>query len=114
MQRSATATDEMRSASGSSRARARACPQPGPHVFGVAAATYRGLLDARSQSVIISGESGAGKTETAKRFLQFLAYAATQVGGIKKPHRTAVDRNQQSFTRDEQQVAGGGVHIWSG
>ena len=32
---------------------------PGPHVFGVAAAAYRGLLDARSQSVIISGESGA-------------------------------------------------------
>ena len=32
---------------------------PGPHVFGVAAATYRGLLDSRSQSVIISGESGA-------------------------------------------------------
>jgi myosin heavy subunit len=54
---------------------------PGPHVFGVAAATYRGLLDARSQSVIISGESGAGKTETAKRFLQFLAYAATQGSG---------------------------------
>jgi len=54
---------------------------PGPHVYSVASATYRGLLDARSQSVIISGESGAGKTETAKRFLQFLAYAATQSSG---------------------------------
>ena len=54
---------------------------PGPHVFGVAAATYRGLLESRSQSVIISGESGAGKTESAKRFLQFLAYAATQGSG---------------------------------
>ena len=54
---------------------------PGPHVYSVASATYRGLLDARSQSVIISGESGAGKTETAKRFLQFLAYAATQGSG---------------------------------
>ena len=51
---------------------------PGPHVYGVGAATYRGLLEAKSQSVIVSGESGAGKTETAKRFLQYLAYAATR------------------------------------
>ena len=31
---------------------------PGPHVFGVAASSYRGLMDSRSQSVVISGESG--------------------------------------------------------
>ena len=35
---------------------------PAPHVFGVGAATYRGLLDARSQSVIISGERTGGST----------------------------------------------------
>ena len=56
------------------RASAGANPASGPHVYGIGAATYRGLLDAKSQSVIISGESGAGKTETAKRFLQYLAY----------------------------------------
>ena len=54
-------------------------------MYGVGAATYRGLLEARSQSIIISGESGAGKTETAKRFLQYLAYAATR-GGSSSSH----------------------------
>jgi myosin heavy subunit len=34
---------------------------PQPHVYSIAADTYRGLLEAHSQSVIISGESGAGE-----------------------------------------------------
>ena len=48
-----------------------------PHIYGTAAATYAGLLNGRSQSLVISGESGAGKSETAKKVLQYLAFAAS-------------------------------------
>ena len=48
-----------------------------PHVFGTAASSYTGLLAQRSQSIVISGESGAGKSETAKKVLQHLAFAAS-------------------------------------
>lgn len=48
-----------------------------PHIYGTAAASFRGLLAGRSQSLVISGESGAGKSETAKKVLQYLAFAAT-------------------------------------
>ncbi|KAL3655801.1 hypothetical protein CASFOL_000197 [Castilleja foliolosa] len=49
-----------------------------PHVFAVADVSYRAMMsERRSQSILVSGESGAGKTETTKLIMQYLTY----VGG---------------------------------
>lgn len=45
-----------------------------PHVYEASALAYRGLVQDRTdQTILVSGESGAGKTETVKIVLQHLA-----------------------------------------
>ena len=51
-----------------------------PHVYGIAAAAFISLRGERkNQAIIISGESGAGKTEATKKCLQFFATATSSV-----------------------------------
>lgn len=48
-----------------------------PHVFAITDTAYRSMLqDREDQSILCTGESGAGKTENTKKVIQYLAYVA--------------------------------------
>jgi myosin protein heavy chain len=56
-----------------------------PHVYALADEAYRNMLtDRRNQSMLITGESGAGKTENTKKVIQYIATIAGRKGGVGK------------------------------
>ncbi|KAH0664455.1 hypothetical protein KY285_029466 [Solanum tuberosum] len=60
-----------------------------PHVFAIADAAYRAMInEGKSNSILVSGESGAGKTETTKMLMQYLAY----LGGHKGTQKRTVEQ----------------------
>jgi len=62
-----------------------------PHIFGVAGAAYQALLHQRTpQAIVISGESGAGKTESANLLLKQLVFLG------KTPNRTLEEKILQA------------------
>ncbi|KAL7059584.1 hypothetical protein AAHC03_013632 [Spirometra sp. Aus1] len=55
-----------------------------PHIFAIADTAYRNMLqDREDQSILCTGESGAGKTENTKKVIQYLASVATSAKNQK-------------------------------
>ncbi|KAI5291769.1 hypothetical protein KEM54_000291 [Ascosphaera aggregata] len=49
-----------------------------PHIFAVADLAFRNLVEeGENQSILVTGESGAGKTENTKKVIQYLAAVAS-------------------------------------
>ncbi|KAI9078793.1 hypothetical protein K1719_039251 [Acacia pycnantha] len=60
-----------------------------PHPFAIADSAYRMMLnEGTSQAILVSGESGAGKTESTKMLMHYLAF----MGGRKESEGRSVEQ----------------------
>ena len=55
-----------------------------PHIYAMADEAFRNLVDeGENQSILVTGESGAGKTENTKKVIQYLAAVAHSESPVK-------------------------------
>uniref|UniRef100_A0A3B4D8C4 Myosin-9 n=1 Tax=Pygocentrus nattereri TaxID=42514 RepID=A0A3B4D8C4_PYGNA len=57
-----------------------------PHIYAITDTAYRSMMqDREDQSILCTGESGAGKTENTKKVIQYLAHVASSSKTKKDP-----------------------------
>ncbi len=70
-----------------------------PHVYSVSEAAYSGLREAcHNQTILVSGESGSGKTETCRLLLNHLACLAGEER-LPGARRNSLTRNAEAIIR---------------
>ncbi|KAI5843390.1 P-loop containing nucleoside triphosphate hydrolase protein [Morchella snyderi] len=56
-----------------------------PHIFAITDVAFRNMLEEKeNQSILVTGESGAGKTENTKKVIQYLAAVASESSSSKQ------------------------------
>ncbi|CAF3396041.1 unnamed protein product [Rotaria sp. Silwood1] len=71
-----------------------------PHIFAIAGDAYRSMLQHREdQSILCTGESGAGKTENTKKVIQYLAYIAAAPKSSQRSSGSTTSQYQQYGTK---------------
>jgi myosin-5 len=78
---------------------------PNPHLYHIGEAAYQDMLcEKKNQSIIISGESGSGKTQSTKIILKYLAVSSlyTDNNNINKNSNKNVKEDEENITVEKQ------------
>merc|ERR1712013_166525 len=74
-------------------------PEMPPHIFSIVDNAYQDMLiDHEHQSMLITGESGAGKTENTKKVIQYIA----KVAGVEKADAPKAPADAKALTELEE------------
>ncbi|XP_041672765.1 myosin-11-like [Cheilinus undulatus] len=73
-----------------------------PHIYSITDNAYRNMMqDREDQSILCTGESGAGKTENTKKVIQYLAVVASSHKGKKEANPAPQSQQQGSLAYGE-------------